>query len=121
MQPCSMAASFHCLVVEWKDCEELKPKPKEQWIFVDQKREETKRRTEWFAETNKCRCMRCGRGNKYLRCQENAQGKSTCQQIWEMEKSGLGGHGLVRRMYRQGEVFSAENVRAVRDREWDRN
>ena len=75
MQPCSMAASFHCLVVEWKDCEELKPKPKEQWIFVDQKREETKHRTEWFAETNKCRCMRCGRGNKYLRCQENAQGQ----------------------------------------------
>ena len=23
------AASFHCLVEEWKDCEELKPKPKE--------------------------------------------------------------------------------------------
>ena len=22
------AASFHCLVEEWKDCEELKPKPK---------------------------------------------------------------------------------------------
>ena len=23
------AASFHCLVKEWKDCEELKPQPKE--------------------------------------------------------------------------------------------
>ena len=23
------ADSFHCLVEEWKDCEELKPKPKE--------------------------------------------------------------------------------------------
>ena len=23
------AASFHCLVEEWKDCEELRPKPKE--------------------------------------------------------------------------------------------
>ena len=22
-------ASFHCLVEEWKDCEELRPKPKE--------------------------------------------------------------------------------------------
>ena len=31
------AASFHCLLEEWKDCAELKPKPKEQWIFVDQK------------------------------------------------------------------------------------
>ena len=29
------AASFHCLVEDWKDCEELKPKPKESgssWI-----------------------------------------------------------------------------------------
>ena len=28
------AASFHCLVEEWKDCEELKLKPKEKWISV---------------------------------------------------------------------------------------
>ena len=47
------AANFHCLVEEWKDCEELKPKPKEKWIFVDKKREETKHRTEWCAEANK--------------------------------------------------------------------
>ena len=26
------AASFHCLVEEWKDCEELKPKPEEKWL-----------------------------------------------------------------------------------------
>ena len=25
------AASFHFLVEEWKDCEELRPKPKEKW------------------------------------------------------------------------------------------
>ena len=34
------------------------PKPKEKWTFVDQKREETKHRTEWCAEANKYRCMR---------------------------------------------------------------
>ena len=34
------AASFHCLVEEGKDCEELRPKPKEKWTFVDKKREE---------------------------------------------------------------------------------
>ena len=28
-QPCSVR--FHCFVEEWKDCEELKPKPKEKW------------------------------------------------------------------------------------------
>ena len=36
------AASFHCLVEEWNDCEELKPKSKDKWIFVDQKKEESK-------------------------------------------------------------------------------
>ena len=61
------AASFHGLVEEWNDCEELKPKPKEKWIFVNWKREELKHRTEWCAEANKCRCMRRGRGSKYIK------------------------------------------------------
>ena len=52
------AASFHCVVEERKDCDELKPKPKEKWIFVDQQKEETKHRTEWCAEVEKHRCMR---------------------------------------------------------------
>ena len=50
------AASFHCLVEDWKDCDELKPKPKEKLTVVDQKREETNHRTEWCAEANKYRC-----------------------------------------------------------------
>ena len=58
------AASFHCLAEEWKDCEEVKPQPKEKWIFVDQKREEMKHRTEWCANASKYRCLRC------LRCGE---------------------------------------------------
>ena len=28
------AASFHCLVEEWKDCEELQPKPKRKTCFL---------------------------------------------------------------------------------------
>ena len=40
------AASFHCLVEEWKDCEELKPKPKEKWLFVRKKRVR-RRSIEW--------------------------------------------------------------------------
>ena len=39
------AARFHCLVEEWKDCEEVKPKPKEMWTIADQKRKETEHRT----------------------------------------------------------------------------
>ena len=40
------AASFHCLVEQWKDCGELRPKPKDKWIFTDKKSENTEHRTE---------------------------------------------------------------------------
>ena len=40
------AASFQCLVEDWKDCEELRPKPKEKWIVLDKTGEETNHRTE---------------------------------------------------------------------------
>ena len=36
------AASFHCLVEQWKDCEELRPKPKEKWVFVEKKSDNMK-------------------------------------------------------------------------------
>ena len=61
------AASFHCLVKEWTDCEEHRPKPKEKWVFVEKERENTKHRTEWCAEADKYRCVRCGRGSKYTK------------------------------------------------------
>ena len=51
------AACFHCVVVEWKDCEEMRPKPKEKWNFVVKKREDTKHQTEWRATAGKYRCM----------------------------------------------------------------
>ena len=60
------AASFHCLVEQRKDCEEVKPKPKEKWTFVDRRSEGMKHRTEWCAEADRYRCMRCGRGSKYI-------------------------------------------------------
>ena len=61
------AASFHCLVEEWKDCEELSSNPKEKWSFVGKRRERMKHRTEWCAEANRYRCMRCGNGSKYMK------------------------------------------------------
>ena len=61
------AAIFHCLVEEWKDCEELRPKPKEKWSFVDKRRERMKHRPEWCAEANRYRCVRCGKGSKYMK------------------------------------------------------
>ena len=61
------AACFHCLVKEWKGCEQLKPKPKEKLIFVDEKSEGMKHRAEWCAGADRYRCMRCGRGSKYMK------------------------------------------------------
>ena len=100
------AASFHCLVEEWKDCEELRPKPKKKWVFVDKKREETKYRTEWCAEANKYRCMRCGRGSKYMKMPGNCKGpKYLSGNLGNWRKRHLGGHDLERRMNRQGEIL----------------
>ena len=44
--PLRCRPSFNCLVEEWKDCEELKPQPREKLIFDDKKRKETRHRTE---------------------------------------------------------------------------
>ena len=55
------AASFHCLVEERHDREELLPKPKDKWIFADKRMEAKKRCTELCAAAGKYRCMRCGR------------------------------------------------------------
>ena len=61
------AASFHCLVEQRKGCEELRPKPKEKFVFVEKKSENIKHRTEWCAEANGYRCMRCGRRSKHMK------------------------------------------------------
>ena len=63
------AASFHCMIEEWKDCEELRPKPKGKFVFMEKMSENTRHRTEWCAdaEADKYRCMKCGRGSKYLK------------------------------------------------------
>ena len=55
------AASFHRSVEEWHDCAELKPRTKEELIFVDENVEAKKHRTEWCAATTRYRCMRRGR------------------------------------------------------------
>ena len=76
------AASFHCLVEEWKDCEELEPKPKEKWRFVDRKSEGMKLRTEWCAEADRYRCMRCGRGSKHMKMLGKCTGPKFLSKSW---------------------------------------
>ena len=52
------AASLHCLVEEWRGCEELEPNPKERWTFVNKTMEARMHRMEWCAAANTYRCMR---------------------------------------------------------------
>ena len=49
------AASFHWLVEEWRDCEEVEPKPKDKWIFVDNNEKAKTHRTEWCAAASRYR------------------------------------------------------------------
>ena len=98
----TMQPSFHCLVEEWKDCE-LKPKPIEKWTFVDQKKEETKHRTEWCAAVNKYRCMNMQQVHEDAT--KKYRTKILVEKIGKWGKRHLGGHDLVRRLDGQGEVL----------------
>ena len=97
------AASFHCLVEEWKGSEELKLKRKQKWTSVDKTSEEPKHQTEWCAEAKKFRCTRCGRGSKYLKLQGKCIGPMyVSKKLGKWRKRHLGGHDVVRRTDREG-------------------
>ena len=89
----------------WKDSEELQPEPKEKWRFVDRKSEGMKHPTERCAEAERNRCMRCGRGSKYMKMPGKCSGPKFLSKSWrKLGRRHLGGHDLVRRMDRQVEV-----------------
>ena len=117
------AAGLHCLVEEWKDCEELRPKPKEKWVFVEHKSEIVKHRTEWCAEADKCRCMRCGRGSMYMKMPGKCAGPQVpTKSLAKWRRRHLGCRGLVRKMDRQGDVLTwCRKCRFMRGKEWDLN
>ena len=99
-------ADLERLVEEWKDCEELKPKLKEKWSFVDRKSEGMKHRTERCAEADRYRCMRCGRGSKNMKMPAKMYWtKILVKKLEKMGRRHLGGHDIVRRRDRQGEVL----------------
>ena len=86
------AASFNCLV-EQSDSEELKSKPKEKCTFVDQKREETDG-------------MVCGsRWVSMFEMWKRKQIRGDAKGLEKWRRRHVGGHDLVRRMDRQGEVL----------------
>ena len=104
------AASFHCLVEERKDGEELKPRPKEKWTFVNKNVEARKHRTECRTAAIKCRCLRCGRSSKQMKIQVKCEGPKWLQEdskhkLGRWCKSHLGLHDMVRRVARNGEAL----------------
>ena len=75
--------------------------------LVDGKSEGTKHRTEWCAEADRYRCMRCGRGSKCMKLPGRCTGpKFLSKSLGKWRRRHLGGHDLVRRMDRQGEVLT---------------
>ena len=115
------AASVHCcLVEEWKDCEELKPKAKEKWRFVDKRSEEKKHRMECCAEADRYRCMRCGRGSKYMKmpgsyARKMHRTKVPVKKFWKMGRRHLGGHDFVTKMDRHGEAQKVFGIREAKN------
>ena len=88
--------------------------------FDDKKSEATKHRTEWCAEAEKYRCMRCGRGSKYTKMPGKCTGpKYLSENFGKWGKRRLGGHDLARRTERQGEtliwyrICEAENATTI--------
>ena len=113
------AASCDCLVAEWHDCEEHKPKPKEQSGLYRHNMEAKTHRTVWRAATRRYRCIRCGRNSNEVareargsKVEENA----IQRQVEKMGKAHLGEHDTVRRVDRLvRHQCGAGSVRVVRD------
>ena len=83
----------------------MKTKPKEKWSFIDKKSEGMQHRTEWCAEAERNRCLRCGKGSKNMKLPGRCTGpKFLSKSSSKWERLCLGGHDLVRKIDRQGEI-----------------
>ena len=75
----------------------LRLKQKENWIFVDQKREEMKHQSEWCAQANRYRCVMWRRSSKCMKMPGKCTGsKYLSGKFGKWRKRHLGGHDLER-------------------------
>ena len=87
----AVCSQFHCLVEAWKDCEELKPQPKEKWTFVDKKREETRHRSE-------CCCQQVSVHEMWKKQQVHENARTMCRaevlvkELGKMKESDIWEH-----------------------------
>ena len=68
-----MRGGVRGLVEEWRDCEELEPKPEKSGWFVDTKLEAEKHRTEW-----------CGHKQRPLHEMREAQADEVARDVWTL-------------------------------------
>ena len=74
-----------------------------------------KHRTEWCAQADRYRCVRCGRGSKYMKVPGRCNGpKLLSKGLGKWERRHLGEHDLVRRMDRKGEAMGPMLVNCCR-------
>ena len=95
------AASFHCVVEQWKDCEELKRKLKEKWIFVDRKKGNEASNRVGVRKQKRYRCVQMHEDARKM-----YRTKILVEKFGKWGRQHLGGHDLIRRMDRQGEVLN---------------
>ena len=67
----------------------LSPKPKEKWSFFNERSERMKHRTEWCAEANRYRCMRCGKGSNYMKMAGKCTGPQFIRKVWDNEEDAM--------------------------------
>ena len=98
------AACFHCLVEEWKGCEELRPKPKEKWAFCPQTRGSKE-----ASQGVVCRCK------QILVC-EMRKKKQTHEKCWEHVKEQSGCEKTSNTNWEDGQITFGRTRRAETSR-----
>ena len=68
------ADSFHCLVEDVKDCEELRSKRKEKLVFGNRRGQAKKHRTEWCVAAKRMPAHECGRSSNNMKIQGTCDG-----------------------------------------------
>ena len=85
------AASFQCLVEEWKDREELKLKPKEKLISVDQEKRGDESCDGVARGNQQVSVLEVWKSSKYMKLPGKCRGpKNLSGLFWTMEKTSFG-------------------------------
>ena len=100
------AAGLHCLVEEWKDCEELRPKPKEKWVFVEKEERECEASNRVVCGSRQVSMYEMGeRKQTYEDARKMHMTEILVKEFGKWRRRHLGGHDLVRTVDRRRKVL----------------